>query len=221
LPPNWKKMIDYKGDEMSEDRATIAQIQQAYGEHSAHILNQLHDRYEEIAKAKPETQGSFFDRLDDTQKKAAIREYRLKLANEAREEAKQQYAESVRTYREKVEVRRAEAEAALYGYGEELSADALARAALASDEELRNMARIASKTGNASLKQATLSVAADRGMGDALLEVFGDEDRALYQEIQQAPPGEVLARKTDGSGIDSVVPAVNEGQIMPPAKGST
>jgi hypothetical protein len=88
---------------------------------------------------------------------------------------------------------------------------------------MRNYAtwRIASKTNNASLKQAALSVAADRGMGDALLEVFGDEDRALYQEIQQAPPGEVLDRQTDDDGIDAVVPGVNPSQIMPPAKGSS
>jgi hypothetical protein len=165
----------------------IDQIQTAYGQHSAGILNRLRDRYDEIAKSKPPTEGSYFDRLDDTQKQAAIREHRLKLAHEARNEAKAKYAESVREYREKVEERKAEAEAQLFGHGDTLSADVLARAALASDEELRNMARIASKTNNASLKQAALSVAADRGMGDALLEVFGDKDRALYQEIQQAP----------------------------------
>jgi hypothetical protein len=209
-------------DQMTEEtKATIPEIQALYGEHAAGILNRLRDQYEEIATAKLETQGSFFDRLDDAQKKAAIREYRLKLANEARDEAKQQYTEAVREYRERVEQRKTQAEAALYGHGDALSADVLARAALASDEELRNMARIASKTNNASLKQAALSVAADRGMGDALLEVFGDEDRALYQEIQQAPPGEVLDRQTDDDGIDAVVPGVNPSQIMPPAKGSS
>ena len=83
---------------MSEERATIAQIQQAYGERSAHILNQLHDRYEEIAKAKPETQGSFFDRPDDAQKAAVIRDHRLELANKARAEAKEKYAESAREF---------------------------------------------------------------------------------------------------------------------------
>src|ERR671916_1491501 len=118
----------------------IDQIQTAYGQHSAGILNRLRDRYDEIAKSKPPTEGSYFDRLDDTQKQAAIREYRLKLANEARDEAKQQYTEAVREYRERVEQRKTQAEAALYGHGDALSADVLARAALASDEELRNMA---------------------------------------------------------------------------------
>ena len=199
----------------------IDQIQTAYGQHSAGILNRLRDRYDEIAKSKPPTEGSYFDRLDDTQKQAAIREYRLKLANEARDEAKQQYTEAVREYRERVEQRKTQAEAALYGHGDALSADVLARGALASDEELRNMARIASKTNNGSLKQAALSVAADRNMGDALLEVFGDEERALYQEIQQAPPTEVLERQTHDVNIDAVVPDVSPDVIMPPAKGSS
>src|ERR671916_159413 len=144
----------------------IDQIQTAYGQHSAGILNRLRDRYDEIAKSKPPTEGSYFDRLDDTQKQAAIREYRLKLANEARDEAKQQYTEAVREYRERVEQRKTQAEAAL-------------------------------------------SVAADRNMGDALLEVFGDEERALYQEIQQAPPTEVLERQTHDVNIDAVVPDVS------------
>jgi hypothetical protein len=207
---------------MSKDKATLAQIQEAYGAHSAAILNQLHDRYDEIAKSKPDTAaGTFFERLSDEQKMATIRDHRLKLANEAREQAKQKYSESVRTYREQVEARKAEAEAQLYGHGQELSADVLARAALASDEELRGMARIASKTNNASLKQAALSVAADRGMGDALIEVFGDEDRELYSEIQQGPPREVLDRQTHDVGIDAVVPGVNVDELSPPAKGST
>jgi hypothetical protein len=209
-------------EQMTEEtKATIPEIQALYGEHAAGILNRLRDQYEEIATAKRETQGSFFDRLDAAQKKAAIREYRLKLANEARDEAKQQYTEAVREYRQQIEARKAEASAQLFGHGQELSADVLARVALANDEELRNLVRIAKMTDNASLKQATLSVAADRGAGDSLVEVFGDKDRALYQEIQQAPPGEVLERQTDDGGIDSVVPGVDEKQIMPPAKGSS
>ena len=215
---------------MSKDKATLAQIQEAYGAHSAAILNQLHDRYDEIAKSKPDTAaGTFFERLGDQQKAEAIRDHRLKLANGAREQAKQQYSESMCEYRKKVEERKAEAEAQLYGHGEELSADVLARAALASDDELRNMARIASKTNsaslnaslNASLKQAALSVAADRDMGDALVELFGEEEQELFAEIQQAPPQEVLDRQTHDVGIDAVVPGVNVDQLSPPAKGST
>ena len=206
---------------MSEERATIAQIQQAYGERSAHILNQMHDRYEEIAKAKPETQGSFFDRPDDAQKAAVIRDHRLELANKARAEAKEKYAESAREYRAKVEARKAEAEAALYGHGDPISADVIASAALASEEELLRLARVASKTGNASLKRAALTVAEDRNMGEVLVEVFDEEDKALYAEIKSAPPQEVLDRKTHDVGIDSVVPGVNADQLSPPAKGST
>ena len=211
---------------MSKDKATLAQIQEAYGAHSAQILNGLHDRYDEIAKSKPDTAaGTFFERLGDQQKAEAIRDHRLKLANGAREQAKQQYSESMREYRKKVEERKAEAEAQLYGHGEELSADVLARAALASDDELRNMARIASKTNNASLnaslKQAALSVAADREMGDALVELFGEEEQELFAEIQQAPPQEVLDRQPHDVGIDAVVPGVNVDQLSPPAKGST
>jgi hypothetical protein len=132
LPPNWKKMIDYKGgDQMTEEtKATIPEIQALYGEHAAGILNRLRDQYEEIATAKPETQGSFFDRLDDAQKKAAIREYRLKLANEARNEAKAKYTEAVREYRDRVEQRKAQADAELFGHGDAIAADVIASAAL-------------------------------------------------------------------------------------------
>lgn len=208
-----------EAEEQAEELGSIFQIQETYGQHSAGILNRLRDQYEEISKSKPETQGSYFERLTDQQKKAAIREHRLGLANKARDEAKQAYEESVREYRNQVEARKAQASAKLFGHGQELSADVLARVALANDEELRNLARIAKKTNNASLKQATLSVGEDRGMGGVLVEVFDDEDKQLYAEVKAAPPEEVLDRQAHN--IDTVVPAVNESQILPAADGSS
>jgi hypothetical protein len=58
-------------------------------------------------------------------------------------------------------------------------------------------------------------------MGDALVELFGEEEQELFAEIQQAPPQEVLDRQTHDVGIDAVVPGVNVDQLSPPAKGST
>lgn len=109
----------------------------------------------------------------------------------------------------------------LFGHGDAIAADVIASAALASEEDLLRLARVASKTGNASLKRAALTVGAERNMGDVLVEVFGDEEQELYAEIKSAPPAEVLERQTHNVGIDSVVPGVNVDQLSPPAKGST
>jgi hypothetical protein len=202
-------------------KATISDIQKTYGEHSARILNQLHAEYEEIAKAKPEPEGTFWDRLNDAQKDQATRDHRLKLASKAREEAKTKYAVAVREYREKLEARKAEAETQLYGHEDPISADVLATATLASDDELKRLANMASKTGNASLKRAALVAGAQRGMGDVLIETFGDEERELFSELAAVPPVEVLDRQTDDVGIDSVVPNVSVNQLMPSANGHT
>ncbi len=201
--------------------ARISDIQQAHGEHSAAILNRLYSRYDEIAQEKLDPSTPHYRRLTDEQRAAALRDHRLELANKAREEAKQAYTEANNEYRQKLEKRKAEAELALYGHGDPVSADVLAKAALASDQELKNLASIASKTGNASLRKAALVAGAERGLGDVLLETFGDEEQALYAEITEAPPPEVLDRITDDVGIDSVVPGVNVNQLMPHASGTT
>jgi hypothetical protein len=204
---------------MSEQR--ISDIQAKHSEAAASILNGLYRRYDEIAEEKLDESEPHFGRLDDAQRAAALRDHRLDLATKARREAKYEYTESVREYREKLEARKAEAEAELYGHGDPASADVLARAALASDEELRNLANVASKTNNASLKRAALVVGAERGLGDVLVETFGDQERELYAEIQAAPPAEVLARVTHETAIDTVVPKVSERQMAPHANGTT
>jgi hypothetical protein len=79
---------EYTGEEEldgPEASATIGEIQELYGQHSAGILNRLHDRYDEIARSKPDTsEGTYFERLSDEQKQAAIREQSRALANQAR-----------------------------------------------------------------------------------------------------------------------------------------
>jgi len=64
-------------------------------------------------------------------------------------------------------------------------------------------------------------VGAERGLGDVLVETFGDEERKLYAEITAAPPAEVLDRQTDEAGIDAVVPRASVFQMSPPANGTT
>lgn len=198
----------------------IQDIQEAYGQQFGRILNGLLDKYPEIAKEKPEAVG-FFDRLSDEQKVVATRDHRLALANEAREKAREDYNAAFAEYRERVESRKAEAETALFGHGDALSADVLARASFASNEELLAMAKVATKTGNASLKQATLSVAAERELGDVLVETFSPEEQDLYAEITGAPPKEVLDRQTHAVDTDAVLPSPNLGQLMPPDNGTT
>jgi hypothetical protein len=127
----------------------------------------------------------------------------------------------VREYRRQIEARKAEAEEQLFGHGDAVAADVIATATLASEEVLMRLARVASKTNNASLKRAALTVAEERNMGEVLVEVFDEEDKALYAEIKSAPPAEVLARQTDDGGIDAVVPGVDIGKIMPARDGTS
>jgi len=200
---------------MSEQR--ISDIQAKHSEAAASILNGLYRRYDEIAEEKLDDGELHFGRLDDAQKAAALRDHRLDLATKARREAKHEYTESVRSYREQLEARKAEAEAELYGHGDDSSADLLARAALASDQELANLAQLASKTGNTALRRAALVAGEQRGLASTLAETLDDQARELYAEISDAPPTEVLDRVTGDAAIDAVVPVAGERQLSPPA----
>ncbi len=194
---------------------TISDIQAKHSEAAGKILNDLYRSYDQIAEEKLDERAPHYARLTDAQRAAALRDHRLQLANEARQQAKTAYSESVHEYREQLEARKAEAEAQLYGHGDDASADLLARAALASDQELTNLAQIASKTGNHALRRACLVAGEQRGQAATLVEALAPEERALYAEITEVPPSEVLDRVTADVGIDAVVPNVSVNQLSP------
>ncbi len=196
---------------------TISDIQAKHSEAAGKILNDLYRSYDAIAEEKLDERAAHYSRLTDAQRAAALRDHRLDLANEAREEAKTKYTNAVHEYREQLEARKAEAEAELYGHGDDASADLLARAALATDQELKNLAQLASKTGNTALRRAALVAGEQRGLASTLVETLDDQAREIYAEIADAPPSEVLDRVTGDAGIDAVVPSASVNQISPPA----
>jgi hypothetical protein len=103
----------------------------------------------------------------------------------------------------------------LFGASGQESADALARAAMADDEQLASLSRMAAKTGSRGLARAVFIEAHERGRGDLMNEYLqsNPEARPYFEELVSIPGPEERERTL--SNASTVIPEPTAEQVRP------
>jgi len=187
---------------------TVSSIQQEHSSRLGAILGDYQDAVDAIrAQAQPEG-GMYLDRLDGQQQRALLREQKQAKAVEAHNKVRAAYKAEVERYHSELAQRRGELQRQIFGVSGSDSAEVLARAALASEDELAMLMDLAATTGNNELAKAAFVVADHRGQGDLVDKYFdaaGSDARGLYQEWCELLDEETITRRAETA--DSVIPA--------------
>jgi hypothetical protein len=174
---------------------TIQEIEAAFGERAAGILGAFYDAMDEISRQIESVEGPHAAILTDRQRAEIANTQKAERAGAKAEEYRREYQALMEERNEAVRTRRRALRKQLFGVQD---ADALSRAALASDAELGAMLELAIHADNAELGRAVFTAAEQRGLGDLMNRYFermNPEASALYQELRAAPSEEDLKRR--------------------------
>ncbi len=195
-------------------KKTVQQIREEHSARSAAILSRYFEATDEIRAVRKIEEGPYSDRLTDEQRMTILREGKRERADEAYRRAREDYAAELDRYQEEVRARTGYIKGRLFGMSGPDSAATIARAALASEEELGTMLELGADAGNEEVARAALLAAERRGFAGLVvrvLEVAGDEARGLYAEWSDRPPEEMLARQREG--VDAIVAPPDYGRL--------
>lgn len=194
---------------------TIHEIKAEHSAKAGGIMTRYQDEIREIRDQRTPPEGAYLDRLTDGQRLLLLREQKEQKAAEAHERTVREYGREVERYQAALSERAGALKSRLFGVGD---AGALARAATATDAELRGMLEDASLAGSEDLARAVLVAAHGRGAGDLMARYFDGADpeaRELYAEWSDVPPAEILQRQRESVG--RVVQMPDPDSLTPPA----
>jgi hypothetical protein len=195
--------------------ASIQSIRSDYGREQTEIMHEYGNSVDEVA-SKGSEGVAHRDFMSYGQVEAImIEEKQAEIAEHAT-----QAREALRAAHERYESRLAERAGAVREqlFGGIENTDALTRAALASEEELRELIDMASFTGSKDIARVAFIVSAKRGYGDLVNRYLNEIDgssatRDLYEEWTQIPSAELLDRQREN--LDRLVSVPSRPQLLP------
>ncbi len=184
---------------MTEAR-TIQEAEETYAEQAAEAIRGWHAVQDEISQDSVTVEGPHADMLTDAQRYQAEREQKAARASTEAESYRRAYTELQEERNNAVRARRERVQKDLYSVE---TTDLLARAALATDDQLRSLMDLAATTGNSELGRAAFVVAQQRQLDGVLAAYFetNPEAHALYEELQAAPTAETMERRVADAGV--------------------
>ena len=194
---------------------TIEQIRGEYRAEAVRLQNDRSARVDAIAALRrPEGDAYYLDRLDDAQRNQLLMEQKAALADEDRRQLQTEFRAVHETYAKELSERTAFLNRRLFGVEGPESASLLARAALASEDELSSLLDIAAQSGNAELGRVAFLTAHRRGLGDLMARYFAEVDpeaQPLYHEVNGAPAPETVQHQLEN--IDAMIPPASADQL--------
>ncbi len=194
---------------------TIEEIRREYSEKATALMNARFARTDEIANLRaPGGDPYYMSKMTNEQQRMVLHDQKQELAERNRDELRREFVAAHERYARDVAERTAYLHRRLFGAEGADSAMLLARAATASEDELKDMLGAASQAKNSELGKIVFAAAHRRGLGDAMVNYFAEMDpeaRELYAEFHEAPSEETIAKQA--ADIDSMIPPASPEQL--------
>ena len=201
---------------------SLAEINQEHARNATEIMLGYEDAKRQITEDMSLPDGAYLERLSPDQRMAALREHKAERADEAYQETRSAMYAEVERHHGELAQRRTHLKERLFKVEGPEGAAALARAVLASEDELKDMFDIAALAGNEDLARAAFVAAERKGLGDLMHRFFDQVDggaRHAYAEWSELPSEETLERQVEN--IDRVVQPPDYDRLMPYASATT
>ena len=194
----------------------VQEMNAEHGAKEAEILTADFDAQQDTRELREPEEGVYLDQLSPQQRMSLLREQKAEREEERYSRTTEAMTAENDRYQEELAKRAGHLKERLFAVE---NSETGSRAALASEQELRDMLAYAAKSGNKDIARAVFVAADEKGLGDLMARYFDEVDpeaRALYQEWTEIPSAETLKRKSEK--LSALVQKPDPDRLMPPAR---